>query len=202
MKTNGYQINMNRYSEAELVKALIDKNMAAFSYLYDNYSGALFKVINGIVTDLHEAENILQEVFIKIWKGIDRYNVLKGRLFTWMLSITKNVTIDTLRSKNHNQQKITVEIDKVTLLPDNEINPYLKFEDAELKNVILKLKPNLRVLIELNYFYGYTQIEIARLLKIPLGTVKTRIRKANEDLKELLSCKYLKPKTSLLQKAV
>jgi RNA polymerase sigma-70 factor (ECF subfamily) len=196
------ELNIKRYSEAELVKALIEKDTGAFTYLYNNYSSALFKVITGIISDLLEAANILQDVFIKIWKGIDKYDALKGRLFTWMLSIVKNVTIDTLRSKNQQQQKITVELDKISFLPNTEINPYLKFETADLKKAILKLKPNLRVLIELNYLYGYTQTEIARLLKIPLGTVKTRIRKANEDLKELLSSSYLKPTTSLLQKFV
>ena len=70
-----------------------------YSYLYDNYAGALYSTIVGIVSDTELANDVLQEVFVKIWRQIDSYDAKKGRLFTWMLNIARNASIDTIRSK-------------------------------------------------------------------------------------------------------
>ena len=93
-----------KYSEEILVVQLQSKDQQAFSYLYDNYSGALNGVIYRLVEDKELAEDILQEAFIKIWNNFSSYDTTKGRLFTWLLNLTRNLTIDTLRSKGYKKQ--------------------------------------------------------------------------------------------------
>ena len=83
---------------------LKQRQETAFSYLYDHYSGSLYAVILNIVPDRELANDLLQEVFIKIWKQIDSYDQTKGRLFTWMLNIARNASIDVVRSKNYQQK--------------------------------------------------------------------------------------------------
>src|ERR1700721_18036 len=97
----------NTYTEQELVAELKGRNNQAFAFLYDNYSGALYSIIRQIITDNGElASDVLQEVFINIWRKIESYDQTKGRLFTWMLNIARNASIDTLRSKSYqNAQK-------------------------------------------------------------------------------------------------
>ena len=88
-----------KYSEEELVAQLQNRNQQAFAYLYDNYAAALNGIIYRLVEDKELAEDILQEAFVKIWNNFSSYDSAKGRLFTWMLNLTRNLTIDTLRSK-------------------------------------------------------------------------------------------------------
>ena len=75
------------------------RNEKAFGYLYDNYSGALYGIVNSIVTDKEIANDVLQNVFVNIWRKIESYDATKGRLFTWMLNIARNAAIDEVRSK-------------------------------------------------------------------------------------------------------
>src|SRR5581483_10388206 len=102
------------YTEQELVLALKKKNNQAFAFLYDNYAGALYSIIKQIITDNSElANDVLQEVFINIWRKIETYDHTKGRLFTWMLNIARNASIDMLRSKSYQNTQKNQE------LPDN-----------------------------------------------------------------------------------
>ncbi|HEY0272718.1 MAG TPA: sigma-70 family RNA polymerase sigma factor, partial [Chitinophaga sp.] len=95
------------YTEAELVRGLKARDEKVFGYLYDHYSPALFGVALKVLGDENAAADVLQEVFLKIWRSIDRYDEDKGRLFTWMLNITRNTAIDSLRSKAHKlEQKV------------------------------------------------------------------------------------------------
>ena len=172
------------YSEQELTAALKAKDDQAFSYLYDHYSGSLYSTILQIVKSPEAASDILQEVFISIWRKIESYDPTKGRLFTWMLNISRNASIDMLRSKNYqNSQKNQEITDNVYGL--NQVNE-TNIDSIGLSKFLGKLRPEQRVLIELAYFKGYTHDEIAQLEGIPLGTVKTRIRSALLQLREFL----------------
>jgi RNA polymerase sigma-70 factor (ECF subfamily) len=177
----------NINSERELVFLLKEKNNKAFGYLYDNYSAALFGIIHQIIDDNELAGDILQEVFLNIWRKIETYDSSKGRLFTWMLNIARNASIDTLRSKSYQNSQ------KNQALPDdvNNIGSGIQFiqtniDNIGLRKILEKLKPEHRILIELAYFKGYTHEEISKIESIPLGTVKTRIRNALLQLKEYL----------------
>lgn len=94
-----------RYSHDDLVILIKNRDQKAFAYLYDNYSKALFGVLYQIVADVEETEDILQKLFLKIWDNFESYDASKGRLYTWMLNIAKNLAIDYKRSKS-NKNKI------------------------------------------------------------------------------------------------
>jgi RNA polymerase sigma factor (sigma-70 family) len=178
--------NQVTYTEQELVLLLRDRNNQAFSYLYDHYSGALFSIILQIIQENELASDVLQEVFINIWRKIESYDATKGRLFTWMLNIARNASIDTLRSKSYqNTQKNQELPDNVDINASNQVTQ-LNVDNIGLRKTLEKLKPEQRVLIELAYFKGYTHEEIAEIEGIPLGTVKTRIRNSLLQLRAYL----------------
>jgi len=174
------------YSESELVNLLRSRSEKAFGYLYDNYSGALYGIIHSIITNAETANDILQDVFLNIWKKIDSYDPGKGRLFTWMLNIARNAAIDKLRSKSFRDglknQPISENVD--ITVEHGATRPSVN--DVGLRKVISKLKAEQRVLIDLSYFQGFTHEEIARAMNMPLGTVKTRIRSALIQLRTLI----------------
>lgn len=172
-----------------MIVLLQQRNQQAFSYLYDNYSIALNTVIFRMVEDKELTEDILQEAFVKIWNNFSTYDKTKGRLFTWLLNITKNLTIDTLRSKTYRQQgKILGDENSVSNVQDKN-SGIERFDTMGLKNQLQHLKPDQRKVIDMAYFTGYTQEEIAKELAIPLGTVKTRIRSGIVELRKIIEQK-------------
>src|ERR1041385_6834599 len=173
-----------KYTEAELVTSLKSRSQQAFNYLYDNYSGALYGIILSILQDKELANDTMQEVFIKIWRQIEQYNPEKGRLFTWMVNISRNASIDTLRSKGYHTQKQNRELTENVYNAAGTVNT--ETDKIGLRKLVTGLKEDQKVLVELAYFQGYTQDEISKLLNVPLGTVKTRLRNALVQLRNLL----------------
>lgn len=173
------------YSEQELVALLQQRNDHSFGYLYDHYSGALLGVISAIVPDAETARDVLQEVFVNIWRKIESYDPAKGRLFTWMINVARNAAIDKLRSKSYQDSLKNHPIqDNVDTGIGGATPPQVG--DTGLKRILTKLKEEHKVLIDLSYFQGYTHEEISKLLDIPLGTVKTRIRSALTHLRTMI----------------
>ena len=173
---------VNKYSEQELVMLLKQRQQSAFSYLYDNYSSALYTIVFNVVNDETIAADTLQEVFVKIWKQIETYDDSKGRLFTWMLNIARNAAIDTIRSKSYQNSKQNNELTENNF--DAAGTVQTNTDSIGLKKIVYTLKEEYRTLIELSYFQGYTQDEISKMLDIPLGTVKTRMRTALTQLRQ------------------
>jgi RNA polymerase sigma-70 factor (ECF subfamily) len=173
------------YSENELVTLLRDRSEKAFGYLYDHYSGAIYGVINSIVAERETANDVLQDVFVNIWRKIESYDPAKGRLFTWMINIARNAAIDKLRSRSFRDgQKNRPISENVDISIGPAMNPSVS--DVGLRKVIGKLKEEQRILIDLSYFQGFTHEEIAKAMDIPLGTVKTRIRSALLQIRTLI----------------
>ena len=140
-----------------------------------------------MISDAELANDVLQEVFLNIWRKIETYDSSKGRLFTWMLNIARNASIDTLRSKSYqNNQKNQELPNDVNNNSSSFLYMPINIDNIGLRKILDKLKPEHRILIELAYFKGYTHEEIAQIENIPLGTVKTRIRNALLQLKEYL----------------
>ncbi len=180
---------IKKYSEEELVLLLQNRDQQAFSYLYDNYSAALNGIIYRMVENKELAEDILQEAFVKIWNNFSNYDGAKGRLFTWMLNITRNLTIDTLRSKGYKKQsKISGDENSVSNFTDDSRTAE-RFDAMGLRKQLANLKPEQRSIIDLAYFNGYTQDEISKEMGIPLGTIKTRMRAAIIELRKMLENK-------------
>ncbi len=172
------------YSEQELVALLQERNEKAFSYLYDNYSGAIYGIINSIVTDKDIANDVLQNVFVNIWRKIELYDPSKGRLFTWMLNIARNASIDEIRSKGFRQSQKNQSLNENVDVSSVSTGPAI--EDVGLKKVLSNLKSEWSVLVDMSFFQGFTHEEISKILNIPLGTVKTRIRSALSQLRTMI----------------
>ena len=169
-----------------LISSLKERDQSAYAYLYDNYSGALYGIIFNIVKDEDDAQDVLQEAFISIWKSIDSYDAAKGgSLFTWMLNISRNKAIDRYRQKNRIAENQS-EYKNVHIQNDNAKSTTTNIDKIGINSFIDKLKPDHKELIELHYFKGYTHQEITDQTQLPLGTVKTRIRAAIKDLKQLV----------------
>lgn len=175
---------VKKYTEPELVQLLRQRSQHVFSYLYDNYSGALLSIIQNIVNEEELANDVLQEVFVKIWKQIETYDSSKGRLFTWMLNIARNASIDTVRSKSYQNSKQNRELTEDVYTAGGVSET--KTDQIGLRKMVHNLKEDYKVLVELSYFQGFTQDEIAKMLNIPLGTVKTRLRTALTQLREII----------------
>jgi RNA polymerase sigma-70 factor, ECF subfamily len=167
-------INKTKISEDDLLEMLLEKSERGFSVLYNNYSGAIFGVIKKIVVSEDVAADVTQDVFVKIWKNLDNYNKLKGTIFTWMLNIARNSAIDKLRSADYKQSMNSLQVENYVGVIDSQNSLALNVDAIGLVNVIAKLKPEYRQLIDLVYYKGYTQSEIADEFDIPLGTVKTQ----------------------------
>lgn len=174
------------YSEEELIVLLKEKNENGFHYLYDHYSGALYGIILRIVQSKEYTEEVIQDVFVKIWNSIHQYDASKGRFYTWMINIARNTAIDYLKSKGFqndlkNQPLPDFVYNTAELSTTNNSSDYIGFN-----NVLEGLEVDKQELIDLAYYQGYTQHEISEKLKIPLGTVKTKMRNALMKLKDLL----------------
>jgi RNA polymerase sigma-70 factor (ECF subfamily) len=168
--------------ESELIVQLKAKNEKALEYLYDHYASCMYGVALQILKSEVLAQDALQEAFVKIWQNIQNYDSTKGKLFTWLLNILRNTAIDKLRAKEakykaENLKNIAKKADNDTLNQSELIG---------IGELTQKLKPEHRVIIEMMYFEGYSQSEIAEKLGIPLGTVKTRAKNALDFLRNLL----------------
>lgn len=173
-------------SQEELLVLIYKKDERAFTYLYDMYAKSLFSVINVLVKNREEAEDVLQEVFVKIWKNIDSYNESKGRFYTWILNIARNTSIDKLRSKNFSNTQKNLSSDNFVNLLEDSNKLVNRIDTIGIQEFVKKLKPKCIEIIDLLFFKGYTQQEASEELAMPLGTIKTHNRNCINDLRNYL----------------
>jgi len=175
-----------------LLRKISERDSDALSEFYDLYSKYLYTIIYYIVRDEAEAEDLLQEVFLQIWDKINSYDEALGNPLAWITRITRNKAIDRLRSKSFKNRSSEIDIERVfdlsedssSFSPDNISNRTQ--EKTEIAAALKTLNDNQRDLIEFAYFRGYSQSELAEYFKIPLGTVKTRMRSAMMSLRDKL----------------
>jgi RNA polymerase sigma-70 factor (ECF subfamily) len=172
-------------TEQELVQQLRDRNERALRYLYDNYARALQGVIFRIVQSEEITEELLQETFVKVWQNIGSYDAAKGKLYTWLLNIARNLAIDKARSSEFKFSQQTQNIENSVSSINREYQTEFDPGHIDVKEIVDRLRPEQKELIDLIYFYGYTQAEAAKKLKMPLGTVKTRVRTAVSELRKI-----------------
>lgn len=162
--------------EKELIRKLKLMDMRAFTFLYQQYSSSLLSIILKIVKSKETAEDVLQETFTKIAARIGLYDETKGRLFTWMARIARNKAFDEMkarRSVNHTRNIGIEEI--IDLVESNHVYCY-NTDIIGIGQLTETLNPFQKQVLDLVYFQGYSHAEAAKILNIPLGTVKTRIR--------------------------
>lgn len=163
---------------------LKQKSRQGFDYLYGQYSGALFGIVRRVITDEETARDVLQEVFVKIWNNIDKFDATKGRLYTWMLNLARNTAIDKLRSKGEIMQGKIQTGEDIVYKQEQGLKTEQQTDTIGLKAIVAEMQPEHKTIVELAYFKGYTLDEISKALDIPLGTVKTRMRKAISLLRQ------------------
>ncbi len=176
--------NAVKYEEEELIALLKDKTKAGFDYLYENYSRALYGVIYNIIPDEEKAQDLLQDVFVKIWNNIEQYDASKGRFYTWIFNVARNASIDKTRSKEFNKDRKTSSIDNSVFAVNRSNWETTQVDHIGLDKIIQTLTPDQQQLLDLIYFKGFTQAEVSEMLDMPLGTVKTKIRKIVLTLRE------------------
>lgn len=158
-----------------------------FRELYKRYSDAIFGHLIQLLKVQEDAEEVMQESFVKIWKNLEGYDPKKGRVFTWMLRIARNTGIDQIRkNRNLNNKKSNTPIENVSIASED-----IQMTDSGLMKVIDSLDDNQKFLVYTLIYKGYTQQEVADEFDIPLGTVKSRFRAAMKKLRENLSGEQL-----------
>lgn len=174
-----------------LMVGLIAGRIAALEALYDRYSALVFSVSLRVLYDWQLAEDVTQEVFLRLWQRPESYDPARGRLLSWLMSVTRNRAIDERRRVSRRQRSEESDEPQFDLRdPDTSIDPVLGLALAETRAAVLAAMAGLpvaqRQVIELAYFGGCTQTEIAERTGVPLGTVKTRARLAMRKLREAL----------------
>lgn len=170
--------------ETELVIALKQQKKIGAEALYSMYSASLLGIIQRVIADNELAEDVLQEGLVKIWNSIQQYDPSKGRLFTWMVNVVRNLSIDKVRSKDYRNHSKNQDLENHVNSIDIQRNSEYKPELMGVKELLQKLKPEQKVIVDMIYFQGYTHVEVAEELAMPLGTVKTRLRMGIIELRK------------------
>ncbi len=170
--------------ERELIAGVRAGREAAMAQLYDKYSGIVYSVALRVLGDTGAAEDVLQEIFMQLWRKPESFDASRGSLAAWLAVIARHRAIDALRKR-----KPETDISEVVIADDLNLE-----EDAGRKLTIEKIRdalagmpPEQRKAIELAFFEGLTHSEVAAKTGEPLGTVKTRIRTALQTLREVLA---------------
>ncbi len=171
--------------ENRIVNLLHTTDKEAITLIFENYGGLLLNIIMRVVKNEPLAQEAFQDALLKIWKNGASYSSDKGSLFTWMARICRNTAIDRTRTKDFKQlQKSRDAVDVVSISETQSEDGGI--ESQYLRQLVEELPENQRILIDLAYFQGYTQQEIAKKLEIPLGTVKSRIRLGIKYLRSII----------------
>jgi len=170
----------------DLIVAMQNGDEKAFSHLYTMYSEAIKGIIYSIVLNEDTAEEILQDVFIKVWNNASSYDINKGRFFTWLLNIARNTAIDETRSKAFKSSRKNLSTTNFVDILSSSDSLNKSTNAIGLKKFVDALKPACIKIIELLYFKGFTQVDASKTLEIPLGTLKTRNRNCIKDLQVMV----------------
>ena len=172
---------------SELIASLQKKDKKAFEEIYRMYADNVYGIVYNIVRDHEIAEELTQDVFLKVWSKIDSYSEKKGRFFTWILNIARNSAIDKTRSKNFKKSSQNLSSENFVDIIEDKNNYAAKVDSIGIKKFINGLEPLCKKVIDLLFFKGYTQKEASEELEIPLGTIKTRNRICIDKLKKVLA---------------
>jgi len=190
---SGMSADLRQLPDDELVRRMAGGEVEALDILYDRYARAVYAFAVRIVGDGLLAEEVLQEAFVRAWQQAERFELARGSFASWLLSITHNLAIDEVRKRQRRPQRAT-SVDIADLLQgevDTSVDVEEAAEAAELRSRIQTAMATLpdaqRRVIELAYFDGLTQREIADFLDEPLGTIKTRMRLGMHKLRDLLA---------------
>jgi RNA polymerase sigma-70 factor, ECF subfamily len=176
-------------ADADLITQLASGSQEALAELYDRYGGLAYAVALRVLSDPGRAEDAVQEAFLKIWNNAASFDIHRGSLRTWLLTSVRNRSIDYLRGRGaHERQEL--ELQAATADAGPRADPWrevsLSLERNAVREAMSSLPAEQRQAVELAYFAGYSHREIADMTRVPLGTVKGRMRLALEKLSSYL----------------
>ncbi len=180
---------MRAQSDQELMARLARQDSRALELLYDRYSRAVYSLLLRVTRERTAAEDLLQEAFLRLWRSADSYDPSRGSLGNWLLTVARNLALDQLRSKGEQQRK---RENPVEVLPPQIVPPQTeewldeRRRAKQVRDLMEGLPASQKQALELAYFEGLSQSEIARALNEPLGTVKTWVRTALRHLRREL----------------
>jgi len=169
-----------------LILKFQNNDTVAFERLYQMYAENICGAINVILNDAERSQELCQDVFVKIWEKSTSYDASKGRFFTWILRIARNMAIDELRSKSHKNQKQNLLTNTFVDIVGGSHDMERSMDTLGLEKLLIGLKEKCILLIDLLYFKGYTQKEAAEELDKPIGTIKTRLRACISNIRKRL----------------
>lgn len=182
--------------DTDLVAWLAAGEQWPMEVLYDRYARLVFSMVLKILHDRERAEDLVQEVFLRVWRSADSFRASRGDFVNWLLGIAHHRAIDELRRQgSQRRQAIFVDEDALRLVPQSEEGPaemaWITQKRLAVRQAMQQLPAEQRQAIELAYFGGLTQREIAEHTGTPLGTVKTRMRLGLEKLRSFLEAEDL-----------
>jgi RNA polymerase sigma-70 factor (ECF subfamily) len=173
--------------DASLVQQLLQRDMRAFEQIYDRHSRLVYGLVYRIVQQAGTAEEVVQDVFLQLWRNAAQYDASRGPFLAWLLTMARHRALDTLRLKSERQRRRedqTEELPGVCAAPQFEKQLDEKRRAVRVRELMTSLQPQQKRAIELAYFEGLSHTEIAATLKEPLGTVKSWIRNGLMRLRE------------------
>ena len=186
-----YHLNYQGLTDLELLEQIGNRDRDALASLYERYGRRVFALAVRILTDAVSAEEVTQDVFMSVWRRGATYTSKKGKFTTWIFSIAHNRTIDELRKRRRDRSRTNDDIDDHLNLESGDISPadatVAQSEYDKVRLAMEVLPAEQKNVVELSYFKGLTQTEIATKTGQPLGTVKTRMRLALKKLRKTLS---------------
>jgi len=177
-----------KITDVELLEAIARKDETAIAELYDRYRVILFGLLIRILTSREEAEDVLQEVFLQVWRRAGDFDEKRGRPFTWLVTLARSRGIDRLRSLAAKERvALAGAREPSEQVSDAVADAFASEQRTLVKTALAQLPEEQKRPLTLAYFEGLTQSEIAAKLGAPLGTVKTRMRTGLMKLREVLS---------------
>jgi RNA polymerase sigma-70 factor (ECF subfamily) len=186
-----YGLNYQELEDLELLSKISDQDRDALAALYERYGRRVFAIAVRMLNDPIGSEEVTQDVFMSVWRRGASYTSKKGKFTTWLFSIAHNRTIDELRKRRRDRSRENDDIDDHLNIKSGDISPadaaVAQSEYAKINAAMKKLPEEQQLVVDLSYFKGLTQTEIATKTGQPLGTVKTRMRLALKKLRTALN---------------
>jgi RNA polymerase sigma-70 factor (ECF subfamily) len=176
-----------RAEDAALIARIVDRDERAVEALYARYSGPLYSLAYQVTGAERFAQDVVQEVFVALWRDASRFDSTKGAPAPWLFSLARHKAIDLVRREaNVRKRTADVDLELEQAADDVDHETWLNFRRERVRAAIEELTPAQRESLELAFFNGLTHVEVAERLGIPLGTAKTRIRSALLRLRDIL----------------
>lgn len=168
------------FTESHIVGLLHSNAASAIALILDQYGDALYGLVCRMIPEREVADEVVQDVMVKVWQNASSYDPAKGKLYTWLASIAWNTALDRIRSAGYQRSKKSETLDSNVYVQNMSVDG--QHSDVGLQRALARLDAKYREVIDLVYFEGYSQSEVSEALDIPIGTVKSRVRIAIREL--------------------